>query len=416
MCRTQVQESTKMLHKVEQTSLSVLNMFPDLELALEENEPALAGIFFDMVKSWISELVVSVGVTQQANRASISKIQNILETSTNRLKVSTSPRISNGDKVTVSISDLQRTLLDLQNKQNSNTLNTTDFVALFSSLFDQEKKQAPNLPTSTKNSQSPRSENSGYSSEEDLVIGGGRTGSSSRTPVCEEVDIEDIDVDDVGNVEDMEVAPSVGTQDCDYSINIPSINAGQANEEYNELALVSNSSRLTSSTLNGQEQLVKALDMLQKVDTILEQLGMFWGNMEVVLDMLSKKGQHAEQFVGFSHNPKLHQRFKERVSEYKNFWEGVMSTCSTYLMGIDEPQQKFSRFCTPPEEVSFSSGSSTASSLSSASSTTTHGVPGTQRQPATSSTATFLNSNANRNNCSGSSSSSNGTAFPSLDS
>jgi hypothetical protein len=182
------------------------------------------------------------------------------------------------------------------------------------------------------------------------------------------------------------------------------------------LALVSNSSRLTSSTLNGQEQLVKALDMLQKVDTILEQLGMFWGNMEVVLDMLSKKGQHAEQFVGFSHNPKLHQRFKERVSEYKNFWEGVMSTCSTYLMGIDEPQQKFSRFCTPPEEVSFSSGSSTASSLSSASSTTTHGVPGTQRQPATSSTATFLNSNANRNNCSGSSSSSNGTAFPSLDS
>lgn len=50
VCRSQLGESTKMLRKIEQTSLSVLNMFPDLELALEENEPALAGVFFDMVR------------------------------------------------------------------------------------------------------------------------------------------------------------------------------------------------------------------------------------------------------------------------------------------------------------------------------------------------------------------------------
>mmetsp|Transcript_7380 Transcript_7380/g.12421 ORF Transcript_7380/g.12421 Transcript_7380/m.12421 type:complete len:993 (-) Transcript_7380:289-3267(-) len=414
VCRGQVQESTKMLNKVEQTSLSVLNMFPDLELALEENEPALAAVFFDMVKGWIGDLVKSVGTTQQANRASISKIQNILEESSLNYKVSTSPRIANGDKVTVSVSDLQRTLVDLQNKQSSNTLNTTDFVALFSSLFDQEKRAIPSLPTSTKNSASPRSENSGYSSEEDLVIGGSSAYSKSRAPVCEEVSIDDIDIDDV-DMDGMDVTPSGSgngsseTRQFESAAEHPpvSVDCNVANNDFiddaNAMALVSNSMPLTTSTLNGKDQLVKALDMLQKVDTILEQLGMFWGNMEVVLDMLSKKGQHAEQFVGFSHNPKLRQRFQERVGEYKNFWEGVMSMCSTYLMGIDEPQTTFSRFCTPPEEVSFSSASSTASSLSSNSTTpNVQGSQGSAKHPLGSSststgTSTFLN-NMNKSN------------------
>ena len=49
VCRAQVGESTKMLCKIEQTAVSVLNMFPDLELAIEEKEPELARVFFDMV-------------------------------------------------------------------------------------------------------------------------------------------------------------------------------------------------------------------------------------------------------------------------------------------------------------------------------------------------------------------------------
>ena len=46
LCRSQLTESTKMLHKVEQTATSVLNMFPDLELAVEEGAPELATQFF----------------------------------------------------------------------------------------------------------------------------------------------------------------------------------------------------------------------------------------------------------------------------------------------------------------------------------------------------------------------------------
>ena len=35
---------------MEQTASSVLNMFPDLELAMEEGEPQLAAGFFNMVR------------------------------------------------------------------------------------------------------------------------------------------------------------------------------------------------------------------------------------------------------------------------------------------------------------------------------------------------------------------------------
>ena len=67
---------------------------------------------------------------------------------------------------------------------------------------------------------------------------------------------------------------------------------------------------------------------------ILEQLGIFWANTEVVLDLLTKKGQHVEQFIGFSSKPRLMARFRERMEEYKRFWEGIRLMCSNYVTGV----------------------------------------------------------------------------------
>ena len=60
-------ESTKMLRTVEQTAGAVLNMFPDLELAVEEGEPELAVGFFNMVRGWVVELRGLVKTTQEVN-------------------------------------------------------------------------------------------------------------------------------------------------------------------------------------------------------------------------------------------------------------------------------------------------------------------------------------------------------------
>ena len=66
-----------MLRKVEQTAAAVLNMFPDLELAVEEGEPALAAEFFGMVKEWVAELREMVTTTQGINKASMYKVSFI---------------------------------------------------------------------------------------------------------------------------------------------------------------------------------------------------------------------------------------------------------------------------------------------------------------------------------------------------
>lgn len=73
---------------------------------------------------------------------------------------------------------------------------------------------------------------------------------------------------------------------------------------------------------------------------ILEQLGLFWSNTEVVLDLLTKKGQHVEQFIGFSSKPRLLARFKERMEEYKRFWEGIQMMASNYLTGVQNPNDR----------------------------------------------------------------------------
>jgi len=86
LCRHQLVESTKMLRKVEQTAKEVLEMFPDLELAIEEDEPKLASEFFNIVKEWVVELREQVNSTQKINKASMNQIQRVVEQSTMSLK------------------------------------------------------------------------------------------------------------------------------------------------------------------------------------------------------------------------------------------------------------------------------------------------------------------------------------------
>jgi serine/threonine protein kinase len=104
LCRLQVSESTNMLRKVEQTADAVLNLFPDLELAIEEGEPGLAADFFTVVKGWVGELRELVKSTQEANHASMMQIQAIVEQSTESIKQS---------RATVSKAQMQKQILQL---------------------------------------------------------------------------------------------------------------------------------------------------------------------------------------------------------------------------------------------------------------------------------------------------------------
>jgi formate dehydrogenase maturation protein FdhE len=58
----------------------------DLELSIQDGEPALAIEFFNMVKGWVGELKGLVKATQEANQASMAQIQSIVESSTSGLE------------------------------------------------------------------------------------------------------------------------------------------------------------------------------------------------------------------------------------------------------------------------------------------------------------------------------------------
>lgn len=44
---------------------------------------------------------------------------------------------------------------------------------------------------------------------------------------------------------------------------------------------------------------------------------------QVIFDVLLRKSDLVEKFVAFANKPRLLQRFKERLADYKRFWQGV---------------------------------------------------------------------------------------------
>mmetsp|Transcript_3564 Transcript_3564/g.5547 ORF Transcript_3564/g.5547 Transcript_3564/m.5547 type:complete len:880 (+) Transcript_3564:126-2765(+) len=360
MCRQQISDSTKMLRKIEQTAFAVLNMFPDLELAVEEGEPQLAVVFFDMVREWVSELLVLVSKTQSANQSSISQLQHILDMSNrdhqnrqklNSLSLSTLGSGGSSGPTTIDVQALRDAIYNLQEQAGDDAISGNAILELFLNLFGQDSwrergllKSYPNSPhssphgrgTAQSRSEGGRSESSGHSSDVDeMVIGAeGAHKVPPKHPAITSADNDD------------------GAMDLDPD-----------NNDRGDGRVTRYGQSQQSSDKKDQTQMDNALEMLRKVDLILEQLGVFWANTEVVLDALTKKGQHAEHFVTFARNPNLMARFRDRMMEYRRFWEGVTSMCHTYLMGIVETDDSLSRFSTPPEEI-LSSLSSTSSATS----------------------------------------------------
>lgn len=300
LCRQQLVESTKMLRKVEQTASEVLGMFPDLEMAVEEEEPQLAASFFNLVKVWVAELRELVGTTQKINKASMSQIQKVVEQSTIGLK-----RQEQQEQPTIKLPKglLENILHAKKMGEDGVPLDANQVMELFMTLFQsttQGQKVKEALAMDTDSASSPRE-----TKENDLAD------IFQRAPVASPPTSTD---------------PSTFEEDAPMDLQVPSLEVLEEEDLY--------SASSGESSPRAAARLSEALQKLRQVDMILEQLGIFWANTEVVLDLLTKKGQHVEQFIGFSSKPRLMARFRERMDEYKRFWEGVRMMCSNYVEGV----------------------------------------------------------------------------------
>jgi hypothetical protein len=228
----------------------------------------------------------------------------------------------------VSMNDVRDAIRQLQEKSSAQSLSSQDILELFSNLFGQDQWRERGVIQS-----SPRGVGGGTggAGEGGGSAAGGGAGGGSQPGMSESSgqsisDPDEVIIDSDGTARKHQKSstqqqppsskPTPQQQcgvpphgnDYDGAMEIP---AG----EVEDTAMVTSKYHLSS---NGHaDQMENVLELLRKVNFILEQLSLFWSNTEIVLDLLSKKGQHAEQFVGFARNPKLLSRFKERLSEYR---------------------------------------------------------------------------------------------------
>jgi len=85
---------------------------------------------------------------------------------------------------------------------------------------------------------------------------------------------------------------------------------------------------------NSSAALLRALRELRRVDAILQGCSAFWANMDGTVQKLEQMKDVTERLVGYASSSKrLRDRFEQRLSEYAEFWANLESLCRQY--GLD---------------------------------------------------------------------------------
>jgi hypothetical protein len=239
---------------------------------------------------------------------------------------------SNSSSTSVNMSDVRDAVLHLKERAGVKPLSGNDILELFSNLFGQDQWKEKGVVTPrgsyhvTGNKASSMSSGHSSSDVEDLVVGGSPISKNRQTkencpPSSSATPVKDASFEfgsPIHSHGDMEIVAEVRTNDGGLVAGednmVTTYAKGKTNGHNSGNAVAEGDGKVGGIRF---DQMESALDMLRQVDIILEQLGVFWANTEVVLDALTKKGQHAEHFVGFARNPKLMQRFKDRINEYR---------------------------------------------------------------------------------------------------
>ncbi|CAM9845373.1 unnamed protein product, partial [Heterosigma akashiwo] len=73
-----MRENAALLRKIERTAAAVLDIFADLELAVEEKEPELAQQFFESLRKWVGELHTQIQELQVQQRSSTNQVHDLM--------------------------------------------------------------------------------------------------------------------------------------------------------------------------------------------------------------------------------------------------------------------------------------------------------------------------------------------------
>uniref|UniRef100_A0A7R9UH11 Uncharacterized protein n=1 Tax=Pinguiococcus pyrenoidosus TaxID=172671 RepID=A0A7R9UH11_9STRA len=372
ICRTAQVESAALLRRVQQTADSVLDLIPDLQLAVTEMEPELAMEFFQTVRKWVQRLTDEITRVQGENKNSLLALSNAFEAVATSSVADARPQLESGAEVA-------------QPKRKLGRLNSGRDLT--------EENAAPDGPArklSGGEAQSPKPDVrsrlrrlvrrfTGRSTDSALSTSSSRGGERVETPADEDAMIE-AQVDAaleapseqqkrlLNELTDMpeeefldlflspnstssrmypaeaempileDAARASSTESPPTPLSRASMDLPLANTRQDSSGVADTVRALVLRDGSPVRQeagvaLQDALKNLEGVDAILHHLQNFWSSTEVIFDTLLQRSDHVERFIKFAHKPRLARRFQERLAEYTTFWQQVRSVAVECITG-----------------------------------------------------------------------------------
>ncbi|CAK9012823.1 unnamed protein product [Durusdinium trenchii] len=260
----------------QQVSNTVL---PDLQLAVDEQEPALAESMLEMLKNWVTDMKKDSNVI----RANYGALQNTIGSLADRAQQS---KQQADVKLARAVANAQA-MLDRENatKKGSCSYAQPEQEQQFQVATRPTEKEITEVSDATE-------EPSSWVNLEDSVSTWLPSSSSEFNRF---------------NSSDMALVP------------------------YHQPTYGEDAKAAAERAASSSRQLLKALNELRRVDSILEGCYVFWANMDGTVQKLGQLKEHAERLVGFaSSTPKLKERFGQRMKEYGVFWSDLEQLCSKY--------------------------------------------------------------------------------------
>jgi hypothetical protein len=240
---------------------------------------------FGTIKTWVGDLVASVGTTQKSNEDTIQNLHEAINLSDHiqltarNLRAAQTPLLVDSSMI---VNEIKRIVTDLQERRDSQGLTDQDILELFSNLFGQANWRERGIictpsPTVSSHGKRYHPTSSQKSSEvEETIIG-------NSSPVY---------------------AKSTENQSHGQQV----VETKRHDDIISAIHVLREVPFLLSPSCDSHPQ----------VDDILTQLSIFWSNTDVILDALTKKGQHIESFVPHTRNPNIVTRFRELLIEYRS--------------------------------------------------------------------------------------------------
>lgn len=262
------------------------HVLPDLQLAVEEQEPAMAADMLEMVKEWVAAMK------------------------------------KDSDLIRSNYGELQSAVLTLVDRTSRSKQAADDKLAAAVATA-KEAQIAKATQNQTHGSGDPSSASCGFPDEQ---IGKPYQVATRSSDVSPQVKTHVAEVDSLIEVTDesMHLQSSVTTTpqltSSEYMALVP----------YKD-SLFPEAEGAAGHAADSSKSLLKALHELRRVDSILEGCSVFWAGMDRAVHQLGQMKQHAERLVNFATStPKLRERFDQRMLEYGKNWSDLEKLCREY--------------------------------------------------------------------------------------